>query len=76
MMVLVFADVFAYMVRCTQPIGGLVRYMTTAHRRDLLEAFFDSVCADKFRTMVTILEKKYKATCKLIGGCVGSVRMH
>lgn len=50
-----------------QNLGGLVRYMTHAHRRDFLESALHLISRDKLFGMIKALSKRYADIQKLTG---------
>ncbi|KAG2485200.1 hypothetical protein HYH03_016089 [Edaphochlamys debaryana] len=50
--------------QAAKPIGGLVRYMTHHHRRDVLEAQLDAVSKDKLDGIVSRLSSRFKDTTR------------
>ena len=52
-----------------QPIGSSTRYMTLAHRREVIEAILAMIADDKLDTLVEWLSKRYKTMKQLIGTC-------
>ena len=50
-----------------QPIGSSTRYMTLAHRREVIEAMLAMIADDKLDTLVEWLSKRYATMKELIG---------
>lgn len=50
-----------------QNIGGLVRYMTLAHRRDFIEAALRLIGHKKMLGIVEYLRKRWQDVCVLLG---------
>ena len=48
-------------------MGGLVRYMTHAHRRELIEAVLALIADGKVQTLPNWLDERYSTMKELIG---------
>ncbi len=48
-----------------QPVAGLVRYMTRAHRRDFIESLLCLISKTKQAGMVQLLRQRYKTAVVL-----------